>query len=568
MSSDNIEGDMSKYELSIYDGNDYGNDDDDKKLNEAQITGQDSPSGIEFLKTLDDKGRYMFLSRMQSDCKYFLDGHEYNKFLWAGNVEDQIKYMKWLYNSFPKNKKPEWISMEEIEDYEKRMAGKGKEDHSRDEIDEQILDEGVGSRGMIKAIEKAFDDGRYGRYGKWECGLGGYDTGYQVSYEHIPFFEIKEDNTVKFLSNNLMKRKTGYTPQDIIDILSEIGDYTMTSESDDEELDESIDSDIEIGSVVALSDRYQNRCGDVIGFDGKMYQIDIDGDGSTYDVLPKDIIEVIQEPILDESVDNDKQVLIYGGSISFYAPKSLVMAFAHSGDNMEDAKALLPYVKDELSEYSDEQLKELLRDNGIEDADSKPREELELYTIWLCAWNFIDSDDPEDDNQLNESINTEIETGSTVLLKDGRKVEIIGRAYGSGGIQCGYKVFDEDTNTDGDPEEIMFDDIKRVIQEPINESDRLSELASKMVLREADESSVAKVKINSVKFEGKEGAQDDKNWVEGKTYSFEEFQKLVYEYDYAVWNQADRMGYDKLWYSADITIEYNGKQEHIGYDGR
>lgn len=418
MSSDNIEGDMSKYELSIYDGNDYGNDDDDKKLNEAkesmslsdfkkkmkekgynvrsksvsfqglgygngldvkvydgstlinggdgmspehfskykdvfdilsnykivneaQITGQDSPSGIEFLKTLDDKGRYMFLSRMQSDCKYFLDGHEYNKFLWAGNVDDQIKYMKWLYNSFPKDKKPEWISMEEIEDYEKRMVGKGKEDHSRDEIDEAdkkgMLDEGVGSRGMIKAIEKAFDDGRYGRYGDWECGLGGYDTGYQVSYEHIPFFEIKEDDTIKFLSNNLMKRKTGYTPQDIIDILSEIGDYTMSSESYDEELDE---------------------------------------------------------------------------------------------------------------------------------------------------------------------------------------------------------------------------------------SSRLSELASKMVLREADESSVAKVKINSVKFEGKEGAQDDKNWVDGKTYSFEEFQKLVYEYDYAFQAQADNGGYDKLWYTADITVEHDGKQEHIGYDGR
>jgi hypothetical protein len=89
-----------------------------------------------------------------------------------------------------------------------------------------------------------------------------------------------------------------------------------------------------------------------------------------------------------------------------------------------------------------------------------------------------------------------------------------------------------------------------------------------MVLREADESSVAKVKINSVKFEGKEGAQDDKNWVEDKTYSFEEFQKLVYEYDYAFQAQADNGGYDKLWYTADITVEHDGKQEHIGYDGR
>ena len=103
-------------------------------VEEGQVVAQGQPEGIEFLKTLDDKGRYMFLSRMQADCKYFLDGHEYNKFLWAGNVEDQIKYMKWLYNSFPDDKKPEWISMEEIEDYERQMVGKGKEDHSRDDI--------------------------------------------------------------------------------------------------------------------------------------------------------------------------------------------------------------------------------------------------------------------------------------------------------------------------------------------------------------------------------------------------------------------------------------------------
>lgn len=103
-------------------------------MEEGQVVAQGQPEGIEFLKRLDDKGRYMFLSRMQTDCKYFLDGHEYNKFLWAENPEKQIEYMKWLYNSFPDDKKPEWISMEEIEDYERQMVGKGKEDHSRDDI--------------------------------------------------------------------------------------------------------------------------------------------------------------------------------------------------------------------------------------------------------------------------------------------------------------------------------------------------------------------------------------------------------------------------------------------------
>ena len=104
------------------------------EIKEGQVVAQGQPEGIEFLKRLDDKGRYMFLSRMQTDCKYFLDGHEYNKFLWAENPEKQIEYMKWLYNSFPDDKKPQWISMEEIEDYERQMVGKGKEDYSRDDI--------------------------------------------------------------------------------------------------------------------------------------------------------------------------------------------------------------------------------------------------------------------------------------------------------------------------------------------------------------------------------------------------------------------------------------------------
>lgn len=104
------------------------------EIKEGQVVAQGQPEGIEFLKRLGDKGRYMFLSRMQTDCKYFLDGHEYNKFLWAENPEKQIEYMKWLYNSFPDDKKPQWISMEEIEDYERQMVGKGKEDYSRDDI--------------------------------------------------------------------------------------------------------------------------------------------------------------------------------------------------------------------------------------------------------------------------------------------------------------------------------------------------------------------------------------------------------------------------------------------------
>ena len=66
----------------------------------------------------DEKFRYMMLDRMRQDCNYYLE-HPHEKHLWAGNVEDQIETMKQLYDSL--SEKPEWITMEEIEDLEKQM---------------------------------------------------------------------------------------------------------------------------------------------------------------------------------------------------------------------------------------------------------------------------------------------------------------------------------------------------------------------------------------------------------------------------------------------------------------
>lgn len=70
----------------------------------------------------DKKFRYMLLSRMQSDCNYYLgNGRRNAKHLWAENEADHIQNMKDLWNSFPENAKPEWLSMEDIREYEKKM---------------------------------------------------------------------------------------------------------------------------------------------------------------------------------------------------------------------------------------------------------------------------------------------------------------------------------------------------------------------------------------------------------------------------------------------------------------
>lgn len=67
--------------------------------------------------------KYMLLDRLKQDCEYFLgngNGNEENS-LWAKNIDEQIAKMKELYNSFTDEEKPEWITMQDINNYEKEM---------------------------------------------------------------------------------------------------------------------------------------------------------------------------------------------------------------------------------------------------------------------------------------------------------------------------------------------------------------------------------------------------------------------------------------------------------------
>lgn len=67
--------------------------------------------------------QYMLLSRLQSDCEYFLGwGNRNEKGLWAGSVDAQIEKMKSLWNDFPDDAKPEWLSMEQINKYATEMG--------------------------------------------------------------------------------------------------------------------------------------------------------------------------------------------------------------------------------------------------------------------------------------------------------------------------------------------------------------------------------------------------------------------------------------------------------------
>ncbi len=73
-----------------------------------------------FKNNNDPKFLYQMLSRLESDCKYFLgNGNGYEKDLWAYTVDNQISAMKEIYNKL--EEKPEWLSLEKINNYEKEM---------------------------------------------------------------------------------------------------------------------------------------------------------------------------------------------------------------------------------------------------------------------------------------------------------------------------------------------------------------------------------------------------------------------------------------------------------------
>lgn len=68
--------------------------------------------------------RYMLLDRLRQDCDYYLRIGGSANCLWADDEQDQIDAMKALWNSFPDEDKPEWLTMEQIEEYAQKMGVK------------------------------------------------------------------------------------------------------------------------------------------------------------------------------------------------------------------------------------------------------------------------------------------------------------------------------------------------------------------------------------------------------------------------------------------------------------
>lgn len=66
---------------------------------------------------------YQMLDRLRSDCEYVINNniHMPHNFFWAGNAKDQIKEMRKRWDAFADDEKPEWLTIEQINEYERKL---------------------------------------------------------------------------------------------------------------------------------------------------------------------------------------------------------------------------------------------------------------------------------------------------------------------------------------------------------------------------------------------------------------------------------------------------------------
>lgn len=102
-----------------------------------------------------DKFNYMMLSRLKSDCDYYLgNGNRNPRNLWAGDEAKQIAKMREFYDKVPEE--PEWLTKEDIDDYEDKMIN-GSEDSPENHIENPTVveDKDKINESELSEIDKA-----------------------------------------------------------------------------------------------------------------------------------------------------------------------------------------------------------------------------------------------------------------------------------------------------------------------------------------------------------------------------------------------------------------------------
>lgn len=104
-------------------------------------------------KRYDDTFYYRMLSRLKSDCEYFLgNGCRYEPHLWAGSVDAHIAKMREYYALVPE--KSVWLTAADIDLYERDM----KEQYRPGDVLQIGIDDEIPEYRVIKTVKTAWNE--------------------------------------------------------------------------------------------------------------------------------------------------------------------------------------------------------------------------------------------------------------------------------------------------------------------------------------------------------------------------------------------------------------------------
>ncbi|WP_241675705.1 MULTISPECIES: GNAT family N-acetyltransferase [Bacillota] len=153
--------------------------------------------------------QYRLLDRLCADCEYFLGaGQRAEKHLWAGSVDAQIEKMRELYAQLPE--KPDWISLDVINAYARRMAAPEPVENTAEASPEetQILDEALDAHhGQIDMLMQAV---------RGELTVGTIRYSIFEGRPHISMIEVLEDYRRQGIATQMLRYLQGQYPNEEI----------------------------------------------------------------------------------------------------------------------------------------------------------------------------------------------------------------------------------------------------------------------------------------------------------------------------------------------------------------
>ena len=178
---------------------------DEGRYLETPVVSQ--PEQQDEVQPFSDQDR--LLDRLCADCEYFLGaGQRAEKHLWAGSVDAQIEKMRELYAQLPE--KPDWISLDIINAYARRMAAPEPVENTAEASQEetQILDEALDAHhGQIDMLMQAV---------RGELTVGTIRYSIFEGRPHISMIEVLEDYRRQGIATQMLRYLQGQYPNEEI----------------------------------------------------------------------------------------------------------------------------------------------------------------------------------------------------------------------------------------------------------------------------------------------------------------------------------------------------------------